>query len=323
MCTASSLLTTPVKARKILEDLESLSELRLKAESAEHTAVLLSTRRLYSDSRLLHSLLDLWDPDAINTPSQWEQAVTRLDMAIIVSGAPGENRLDLILNTIKSIQRDYLYLSDFFCLNRPLALGECNTPVHSLTVPSINSVPCLAPPSLSGFTKLATQPFILKGFLKDWPALQDHPWKSPLYLLHVSGRGRVVPVEVGSDYRAESWEQKIMPWELFLLSIGMISSLELENAGFKITDKCDHSVIYYLAQHTLLTQFPELRSDIIIPDYVYTTQSAPAHFPNYRPPGNEEQLVINAWLGPKGTSSPAHTVRFTIVGNEDRLIIIL
>lgn len=291
-------------AREILKDLESLSELCVKAESVEHPSVSLSTRRLYSDCRLLYSLLDLWDSDSINDSIQWECIVARLDMAIIVSGAPGENRLDLILETIRHIQLNHLPVSDFR-LEHPFTSNH-SIPLSALTV---NAVPCLSAPSLSKFATLATRPFIIKGFLKDWPALQEHPWKSPSYLLHVSGRGRVVPVEVGSDYRAEDWDQTIMPWEMFLVSIGMISPSEMQNIGYKVAE-VPPSKTYYLAQHTLLTQFPELRSDIVIPDYVYVSQDAPAHFPSYRAPGNEEQLVINAWLGPRGTVSPAHIVRF-------------
>lgn len=289
-----------ITAREILKDLESLSELYVKSEAAEHPSVSLSTRRLYSDCRLLHSLLDLWDPDSINDTKQWEHIIARLDMAIIVSGAPGENRLDIILEAIRHIQLNHLPHSDLR-LEHPLTSDD-SIPVNALTA---NGIPCLSPPSLSKFATLATRPFIIRGFLNDWPALQDHPWKSPAYLLHVSGRGRVVPVEVGSDYRADDWDQTIIPWETFLVSIGMISPSEMQNVGYEVAEV--HPLkTYYLAQHTLLTQFPELRSDIVIPDYVYVPQDAPAHFPNYRPPGNEEQLVINAWLGPRGTVSPAH-----------------
>lgn len=64
----------------------------------------------------------------------------------------------------------------------------------------------------------------------------------------------------------------------------------------------------YLAQHDLINQFPELRSDIIIPDYVYADVSAPPWFPEYRPPGVDDMMMINNWIGPKGTITPAHKV---------------
>ena len=47
----------------------------------------------------------------------------------------------------------------------------------------------------------------------------------------------------------------------------------------------------YLAQHQLLDQITELRSDILIPDYCHCGTSEPR---------------INAWIGPNGTVSPAH-----------------
>ncbi|KAF9511504.1 hypothetical protein BS47DRAFT_1165400 [Hydnum rufescens UP504] len=63
---------------------------------------------------------------------------------------------------------------------------------------------------------------------------------------------------------------------------------------------------FYLAQHDLINQMPELRGDIIIPDYVYSAVSAPPWFPEYHPPGVEDLLMINSWIGPKGTITPAH-----------------
>ncbi|KAG5646695.1 hypothetical protein DXG03_002685 [Asterophora parasitica] len=48
------------------------------------------------------------------------------------------------------------------------------------------------------------------------------------------------------------------------------------------------------------------RTDIIVPDYVYASMQPP-DFTAYKPPGNNERLLINMWLGPKGTISPAHT----------------
>lgn len=104
-----------------------------------------------------------------------------------------------------------------------------------------------------------------------------------------------------------------MPWEEFLRRIGMESKMDLpidiiERNGYGTEDCHVPEEVLYLAQHTLLTQFPALRSDIMVPDYAYASLPSPSTFSAYRPPGNDEQLVINAWLGPKGTVSPAHTV---------------
>ncbi|KAG6903184.1 hypothetical protein C0995_002727 [Termitomyces sp. Mi166 len=110
--------------------------------------------------------------------------------------------------------------------------------------------------------------------------------------------GRVVPVEIGVDYRAQEWTQKLMNWDDFL------AYLDLDEKP--LSTKMTQNDIIYLAQHNLSLQFPELVKDIVVPDYVYVSMDPP-EFCHYRPPGNDEQLVINMWLGPKGTISPAHT----------------
>jgi lysine-specific demethylase 8 len=148
------------------------------------------------------------------------------------------------------------------------------------------------------FQKTASQhPFILRGYVCDWPAMKGRPWASSNYLRSIAGPGRIVPIEVGSDYRNEDWTQKMMTWEDFLMALDSQSRAHQ-----------NQSDVLYLAQHDLLKQFPALRADILVPDYIYACLSSPADFPGYKPPCNDEQLVINAWLGPGGTVSPAHTV---------------
>ncbi|KAG9103914.1 hypothetical protein FRC06_007025 [Ceratobasidium sp. 370] len=135
----------------------------------------------------------------------------------------------------------------------------------------------------------------MPGFAADWPAIGK--WWSKAYLLACSGRGRVVPIERGGDYRTEDWGVDIMPWDVFLDRIGW---------GESQTEPTGDAERLYLAQHSLFTQFPKLRADLLIPDYVYTTPSTQP--PDYSgPPGNDEQLVINAWCGGRGANSPAHT----------------
>ena len=118
------------------------------------------------------------------------------------------------------------------------------------------------------------------------------------------GRGRVVPVEVGSNYTSADWSQRFILWEEFLESLVSSESLSSENHK-EISGQPN-----YLAQHSLLEQFPSLREDIVIPDYVYASPDAPSYFPEYTPPSNQDKLVVNAWIGPKGTISPPHTVCF-------------
>ncbi|CAE6416553.1 unnamed protein product [Rhizoctonia solani] len=262
-------------------------------------------RRLYTDAILLRclnflkekSLLD--DSERINSTDGWEQLIRLLDQAIILAGAPGEGRLELILSCITYIQHCYLPL-------KPVQHGLSNDLAAPTTLfLATNPVPIITPPpSLSTFPTLAQRPLVLPGFASSWPATSN--WRSKRYLVSCAGRGRIVPVERGGDYRTDDWSVELMPWDEFLSKIGWE---EEENDSEKL----------YLAQHSLFTQFPKLRADIQVPDYVYTE---PGSHPCYTsPPGNEEQLVINAWCGGRGANSPAHTdpyynVYVQIVGHK-------
>ncbi|CAK5279346.1 unnamed protein product [Mycena citricolor] len=216
------------------------------------------------------------------------QAIAKLDAAIIISGCAGTGRLDLVLEIIQQLQ-DH-------CSGRlapsPLSSSPCYHPIQPLaatSLPTERSIPVLSRgPSLSAFqTQHYQSPFVIRDYASHWPALNEHPWASTQYLRSVAGPGRVVPVEVGRDYRTEDWTQKIMPWDDFLDSL----------------DDHSETTLLYLAQHSLFMQFPALRYDIEVSDYAY------AEIPRqgFDPPANEEQLVINAWLGPRNTVSPAHT----------------
>ncbi|KAJ7349157.1 hypothetical protein DFH08DRAFT_864579 [Mycena albidolilacea] len=235
---------------------------------------LLCWRRLHTDASILSAL--------VSPPLE---AIQKLDTAIIVSGAAGEGRLDLILDIIQHIQSEHSP-PDTYVHNTSFV---CPAPPAPAIAKNITAISCLAtPPSVAAFqSRYHGAPFILRGFAHDWPALNERPWGSIEYLRSVAGPGRVVPVEVGRDYRTDDWSQKIISWDVFL------DSLDVDDAQ-----------PLYLAQHSLLMQFPDLRADIEVPDYVYASMPRP---PGYPPPQNDEQLVINAWLGPKGTVSPAHT----------------
>ena len=246
------------------------------------------SRRLYTDACILRSVYDTTTP----TPdsSAVAQAVEHLDRAIIVAGAAGPGRHDLILDLIQRIQSEHMSLLRL----SPLPDVSLSASAPSVPVPVVaarHQVPRFdTPPSLASFQRsIASHPFIVPAHAADWPALNKHPWHSTHYLRTVSGPGRVVPVEVGSDYRTDDWSQKIMGWDDFVTSLTQPSSEAL-----------------YLAQHSLFLQFPNMREDIIVPDYVYSCPNSSESFPDYKPPTNDEQLVLNAWLGPKGTVSPAH-----------------
>lgn len=263
--------------------------------AASDTDSIYHFRRLYTDASILKSVHNISPP--ILDPLLVPQAIQCLDKAIIVAGAAGPGRHDLILDLIQRIQSEHISRL------RPSPLADV---LLSTTAPS-TPAPVLAarqpvprfdtPPSLTSFQRsFASRPFIVPGHASDWPALNGHPWDSTHYLRSVAGPGRAVPVEVGSDYRTDDWSQKIIGWDDFLTSLSQPSDQVL-----------------YLAQHNLFLQFPKMREDMIVPDYVYSCPNSSDSFPGYRPPTNDEQLVLNVWLGPKGTISPAHVASSFLV----------
>ncbi|KAL1661705.1 hypothetical protein GGF50DRAFT_60515 [Schizophyllum commune] len=231
-----------------------------------------------------------------DAPSNPLAAIARLDKAIIISGAAGHGRLDLILDLIDVLQAPLRSTSP-----RPTASSvplNAKTSPHSTRLPTASSAvrELPKPPSMSAFERLADQPFVLRGYALDWPCCAEHPWASAAYLRAATGPGRIVPVEVGQDYRAKEWSQELMPWDTFL------SYLDFPDQPCK----ADSPRTLYLAQHDLFMQFPRLKADLLIPDYVYACVGPD----DYKPPANEDRLVLNAWLGPAGTLSPAHTDPF-------------
>lgn len=89
-------------------------------------------------------------------------------------------------------------------------------------------------------------------------------------------------------------------------------------------DVCPEAAVGYLAQHRLLHQIPLLRRDVCIPDYcsillpedlagdegrtegVEGSAIAGNHDDGHDHDDEEEEVVVNAWLGPVGTVSPLH-----------------
>lgn len=260
----------------------------------------LQWRQLYTDISLIYAL-----GVAQSSPSESEAllAIGQLDKAIILAGAPGEQRLELITTLILNIQVTYVP-------NRSRSAGErigASALQEPRTLPNTFStqVPCFdEPPSYTAFvSRLCKQPFVIKGFANDWPALSDRSWSSLTYLRTVAGRGRMVPIEVGADYRTDDWSQRLMDWDDFL---DILSGDRSEG------------LVLYLAQHDLFKQFPMLRDDIAVPDYVYAEISPDVDYPDYRPPATEDQLLMNVWLGCGGVASPAHTVSTLLLSNNDQ-----
>jgi hypothetical protein len=270
---------TSIDAVALLDELLMPAYARM-ASCAPHESF--GWRRVYTDASVLRAVMWLYDDAA-------REAIALLDKAIVLAGAPGDGRLDLILGLIARIQAAHFddpqtESPDMFSAVKAPSLRPINT--AACAIPRLH-----IPPSFSSFVTTHSQkPFILSGHALEWPALSERPWSSKAYLRSVAGRGRQVPVEVGDDYRSDSWTQRIMDWDEFLNRVD------------------SQSEVLYLAQHDLFKQLPELLDDLVVPDYVYASLSPSSDFPEYRPPDNDQQLIMNVWLGPGGATSPAHTV---------------
>ncbi|KAF8558526.1 Clavaminate synthase-like protein [Imleria badia] len=242
-------------------------------------------RMLYIDAAVLKVLARASLPGLDEHVAR--ECIATLDHAIVIAGAATDDaRRDYVVHdVIKQLQSAIPWRPPSSAV---LVADSVPRP------PSTNSIPAfVALPSIFAAQKhWSRAPFVIPGCAHLWPAM--HQWASLSYLFSVSGPGRVVPVEVGDDYRSDDWSHKLISWEEFLSSLDPSSTAHRQH----------HTL--YLAQHSLLSQFPQLRDDIILPDIVYASLDAP-DFPAYNPPSS---VILNAWLGPKGTISPAHTDPF-------------
>ncbi|KAI0927989.1 hypothetical protein AcW1_005376 [Taiwanofungus camphoratus] len=282
-----------------LENLIELAHTEMRSYQGTPSANL-SWRRLYTDACIIRALADVCSFQHTSIKAFAVSSISRLDHAIVIAGAPGEGRMDLILDLIRMVQTRCLGFKKAVHISVPSSLCPSNSPSLAISPLKTSSRSVLRldnAPSLASFvSRHSQQPFILPGYVRNWPAMNEHPWVSLDYLRSIAGPGRVVPVEVGSDYRHDEWTQKMMPLDQFLDALDSTSPHKHSR----------EQPVLYLAQHNLLSQFPALRDDIMPPDYVYASLSPPEDFPDYAPPANEDQLVLNAWLGPAGTVSPAH-----------------
>lgn len=113
---------------------------------------------------------------------------------------------------------------------------------------------------------------------------------------------RTVPVEIGSSYLSEDYNQQLMSVDKFISTfITCLTQEHTQGTG-------------YLAQHRLFDQVPLLLKDIATPDYcALLTEEDEVAEADVSSTGNSENVVegadaviVNAWLGPSTTVSPLH-----------------
>ncbi|KAL1452509.1 hypothetical protein WDU94_006734 [Cyamophila willieti] len=164
--------------------------------------------------------------------------------------------------------------------------------VSKWEVQGIRGIPIMEmrSPSLLSFQSdllSVRRPLKLLGCVDHWPAL--NVWNLN-YFRNLAGP-RLVPIELGKKYTDEDWSQRLMSLNQFL---------------DQHMNEDSHA---YLAQHDLLSQIPQLKEDIMIPDYCYVhTGAGDGCVPSSE---NEEDhfepsVDLNMWFGPPGTVTPFH-----------------
>jgi lysine-specific demethylase 8 len=257
----------------------------------------LSWRRLLTDASLLKSLCTILfafnEKNLEFSEQSLREICNNLDTAIVVSGSPGQNRrqlMDAILDLAQNeLQGQYPVIGNENELTskkrRRIANNSASQNLR-FPVKSYKNAPMFM--EFSNIIRDdSAAPFILNGIIDHWPAMNEHPWSSMPYLLSVAG-ARHVPVEFGSQYTAEDWSQRLMPFREFVETY-------IETPGGDI------SKVAYLAQHDLFHQIPRLEQDIVIPDYCYVSPPLTKYYE--RQPA---EVITNAWFGPGGTISPLH-----------------
>lgn len=256
-------------------------------------------RRMLMDVGLLKVLVQLGNillrrgESQEKKETQVQLMIRDLDTCCIVSGSPGHERRflsDFILDQLqtwltKSRQEkeegeEPKYKK--FKVSSPKQQQqeqEIKFPIERLS----------EPPNFEWFLEHCNQelptPFIMpQGVIDDWPAFHEHPWGSMDYLLSIAS-DRIVPVEIGSQYTDSNWRQHMMRFGEF------IQDYILQ----------DNTVPAYLAQHDLFYQIPRLEKDILVPDYCYIEPKLTKWY-SIAP----QEVMKNAWFGPKGTISPLH-----------------
>ncbi|KAI0998315.1 hypothetical protein K3495_g9880 [Podosphaera aphanis] len=246
-----------------------------------------------------------------------DQIVRTIDMALIMAGPPPSDEvLESISEIIESFQKTHLTvisassqrLTKRRCLEETKTFDDTFSDELQFLPQITNPVPRKKNLSFDAFQihlsypsnpALGPEPLIVSESLNHWPALSDHPWNSPSYLLSQTVNGkRLVPIELGRSYVDEDWGQKIITFKEFLEN-------HIQPPRFGTTKTG------YLAQHNLFSQIPKLRNDVAIPDYCFAS-APPPHSSSQLAIGNLkgprlEQPLLNAWFGPAGTITPLHT----------------
>lgn len=257
-------------------------------------------RRMMMDAGLLKAMIQLksilttaeQQTDFEVLEPQVQAIIGDLDICSVVSGCPGPGRRFLANIIVEELQD---WLTNGRCKDQQPKFKKTKLSKDMLPTSERPHVDYpikrfTEPPSFEWFLKHCDQnvptPFIIsKGAIDHWPAFNEHPWSNMEYLKSIAA-DRMVPVEIGSQYTDANWSQKMMRFSDFITE-HILQQQEKAPA--------------YLAQHDLFYQVPRLERDIIVPDYCYIEPKL-----NQLYTSHADDVIKNAWFGPKGTVSPLH-----------------
>ncbi|KAM3516277.1 hypothetical protein MY11210_000036 [Beauveria gryllotalpidicola] len=323
--------TACIHIRRRLKKVELASHARLYAYRFDQ--VPFYWRQIYSDAQILTTFYALLKYQSKKSRSEQQQAfletldevVARLDLCLITAGGGGRI-LDKswIEETLIMIGEACQLTADFgpereFSSAEPNGRPELLRPCARFEGWSIKQFETYMSQGYEMAQKrgdLGPVPAVFTGLIKDsWPAITDRKWLRPSYLFGKTlGGRRLVPVEIGRSYVDQAWGQELMSFREFVvrfidpsLAVGHVTGAIADMAA---APRASAAQLGYLAQHNLFAQIPELRNDILVPDFCWA--DVPGH--PFKPDQDKPKLdmpELNAWFGPANTTTPLHTDGYT------------
>ncbi|KAF9929243.1 Lysine-specific demethylase 8 [Modicella reniformis] len=284
------------EARKLLSSMLSESQQKNQSQSARALAVQSDVLVDYAHD-MLHSF------PYRDVPSCWRELYTDAGILkalalgfLAVSELPDSNSIDII-DTRKIGQLRQALVS---CDNVLVMAGASGLERKAIIYELIDAIETM----IEG--QQEALPSAQKRAKTEASVKLDIRFLDCIYLpwMPSSGMSTVapVPIEIGSKYTDEQWTQKLVTMREFIEQYIILSLHKDDKEGDHDENGQDQQgPIGYLAQHDLFDQIPRLRRDIDIPDYCMIE---PREQDGYRPP---DDVLLNAWFGPRGTVSPMHT----------------
>eukprot|EP00026_Physarum_polycephalum_P005170 Phypoly_transcript_05200.p1 GENE.Phypoly_transcript_05200~~Phypoly_transcript_05200.p1 ORF type:complete len:411 (-),score=58.03 Phypoly_transcript_05200:13-1245(-) len=220
----------------------------------------------------------------------YASAIEALDKGLLMGGPLFQEKIKKMISEIQEIAyKTSRTRESENCAHdeRPTKLQRIEPQIPEFTINPEYEIKRVAAPSMQQFFReymTPKIPVIITGCMDHWPALNQRDWSDLEYLKKVAGM-RTVPIEVGKTYLEETWSQKLMTFGDFIDQHVDPDKGPNSASGPNATG--------YLAQTQLFDQIPELRKDIETP--IYCAMDA-----------DNDIFVVNAWFGPKGTTTPLH-----------------